>query len=295
MLMELKHLVMLALQVSILCMVFGFGLRTTWDDLLYLIRRPGLLLRSLLAVFVIMPVVAFALVQLFDFRHTVEVVLIALAISPVPPLLPKRELMAGGHDSYGLGLMAILALLSIAIVPLALELIKGISGRPLAVPTGVVAGLAFKTVLLPLATGMVVRATLPRIAERIVKPVTLFANILLPLAAILPLIGAMPAIRTLIGEGTLIAMVTFAAVGLAVGHFMGGPDPADSVVLAFSSACRHPAIALSIATAAFPHEHFGGAIILYLLVSIIVGIPYIVYVRKSTGGQHDAVGDHANA
>ena len=105
----------------------------------------------------------------------------------------------------------------------------------------------------------------------------------------------MPSIWALIGEGTLIAMAAFAAVGLAVGHFMGGPDPADSVVLALSSACRHPAIALSIAAAAFPHERFGGAIILYLLVSIIVGIPYIVHVRKLTGGAHAAVGDHANA
>jgi len=293
--MELKHLLMLALLVSVFCMVFGFGLRATWDDLLYLIRRPGLLLRSLLAVFVIMPVVAFALTRLFHFRHTVEVVLIALAISPVPPLLPKRELIAGGHDSYGLGLMAILALLSIAIIPLAVEILERISDWPFEVSSGVVAALALKTVLLPLATGMVVRATLPQIAERIAKPVTVFANVLLPLAAIVPLIGAMPAIWALIGEGTLIAMAAFAAVGLAVGHFMGGPDPGDSIVLALSSACRHPAIALAIATAAFPHEHFGATIVLYLLVGVIVSVPYIAYVRKSTGRQRATVGNHANA
>ena len=46
--MDLKHIVVLALQVSIFCTVFGFGLKTTTDDLMYLIRRPGLLLRSLL-------------------------------------------------------------------------------------------------------------------------------------------------------------------------------------------------------------------------------------------------------
>ena len=39
------------------------------------------------------------------------------------------------------------------------------------------------------------------------------------------------------------------SAGLLAGHLMGGPDPDHSVVLARSSACRHPAIALSIAAA----------------------------------------------
>jgi len=56
--MDAKQLVMFALRVSILCTVFGFGLKATKGDLLFLVRRPGLLGRSLLAVFVIMPAVA---------------------------------------------------------------------------------------------------------------------------------------------------------------------------------------------------------------------------------------------
>jgi BASS family bile acid:Na+ symporter len=61
---------------------------------------------------------------------------------------------------------------------------------------------------------------------------------------------------------------------------MGGPDPEHSVVLALSSACRHPAIALSIAATNFPDERFGGTILLYLIVSAVVGIPYIAWQRK---------------
>lgn len=293
--MDLKHLVVLALQVSIFCTVFGFGLKTTTDDLMYLIRRPGLLLRSLLAVFVIMPVIAVTLVRLFDFRHVVEVALIALAISPVPPLLPKRELKAGGQDSYGLGLMAILALLSIAVAPLASSILERVFGHSLTVAPGAIAVLAFKTVLLPLAVGMIVHAAVPRLAEKIEKPVALVANVLLSLGAIVFLVTLAPALWALIGQGTLVAMIIFAVAGLIVGHFMGGAEPSHSVVLALSSACRHPAIAMAIAAAAFPHEHFGAPIILYLLVGIIVGIPYIAYVRKSAHWHHEAEGHHANA
>ena len=293
--MDLKHIVVLALQVSIFCTVFGFGLKTTTDDLMYVIRRPGLLLRSLLAVFVIMPALAVALVRLFEFRHVVEVSLVALAVSPVPPLLPRRELKAGGQDSYGLGLMAILALLSIAVIPLAGGVLERVFGHPLSVAPGAVAMLAFKTVLLPLAVGLIVHAATPHLAERIEKPATVIANMLLCLAGIVVLVAVAPALWALVGEGTLVAMTIFAVAGLIVGHFLGGPEPSHSVVLALSSACRHPAIAMAIAAAAFPHEHFGAPIILNLLVGIIIGVPYIAYVRKSAPWQHEAAAHHLKA
>ena len=113
----MKTMVLLALQVSVVTTVFGFALHATLNDLLYLVRRPGLLVRSLLSVFVIMPVLALLLVRWFDFRPTTEIVVIALAISPVPPLLPdeadegrrQRALRAGSHD--------VLALVSIVAIP----------------------------------------------------------------------------------------------------------------------------------------------------------------------------------
>jgi BASS family bile acid:Na+ symporter len=55
------------------------------------------------------------------------------------------------------------------------------------------------------------------------------------------------------------------------------------VVLGLSTACRHPAIAYAIASANFPEERFGGAIILYLLLSTLVGIPYVKWNRRRLG------------
>ena len=88
--MDPKQIVLLAFQVSIAATVFGFGLGATREDLLYLWRRPVLLGRSLVSVLVVMPVVALVLAQVFDFRPLVEIALIALSISPIPPLLPGR-------------------------------------------------------------------------------------------------------------------------------------------------------------------------------------------------------------
>ena len=281
--MDLKQIVMLALQVSILLTVFGFGLRATVDDLLYLVRRPGLFVRAILAVFVIMPIVAVLLARMFNFP-TVKIALVALAISPVPPILPTKETKAGGHAAFALGLMAWLSLLSIVAVPLSLALLGWLFGRPLEEPLSAIAGVMLKGALVPLSAGMLVRAIVPDFAERLEKPVTLVAKVLLPLAVLVLVAGALPTIWELIGSGAVIAIVLFTLAGLLIGHVLGGPDPDHSVALALATASRHPAIAFTVAAANFPDVRFGGIILLYLIVSAIVCIPYIRW------QQHQVVG-----
>ena len=126
-----RALVLLALQASVFGTVFGFGLDTTLQDMLWVLRRPRLLMRSIVAMFVIMPAVAIALATLFDFLHVVEVALVALSISPVPPLLPRRQGQSGARGPYALGLMAWLALLSIGLVPGAFEVVERFAKQPL--------------------------------------------------------------------------------------------------------------------------------------------------------------------
>jgi BASS family bile acid:Na+ symporter len=285
--MDSKQLVVLALQISIIAIVFGFGLKATPNDLLYLLRRPGLLARSLLAVFVIMPIITVLLARTFDFLPTVEIALIALSISPLPPLLPRKEGKAGGVGSYGLGLMATLALLSILIVPAAVQILAYISGRSFEIAPSAVGNLMLKMVLGPLAAGMAARALVPALAARIAGPVNTLALILAALGLLPLLVVALPAMWGLVGDGTIVAMAIFALAGLAVGHFLGGPEPEEAVVLALSTASRHPAIALSIAAAAVPEERFGATILLYIIVTAIVAIPYIRW-RKSKVAQRAA-------
>jgi BASS family bile acid:Na+ symporter len=281
--MSAKDLLLLAIQISILTTVFGFGLRATADDLLYVVRRPGLLARSLLAVFVIFPLLTLALEEMFNFPLAVEVLLVALAISPVPPLLPGKETKAGGNISFAIGLMAVLALVSIVAVPLVLKILQWAFSRQLGISPVAIAAVVLKSTLLPLVAGMAVRAVMPAIAQRIEKPVALIAKVLLPLALVILLAGSFSAMWAAIGNGTLLAMAIITVAGLAVGHLLGGPDPDHAVVLALSTACRHPAIALSIASANFPNLQFAPIILLYLIVNAIVGIPYLKWQQRPVG------------
>ena len=127
----MRELILIVLQVSIMCTVLGFGLAASVADLLYLVHRPALLARSLLAVFVIMPIFTLGLVHLLAFPLTTEAVLLALSMSAVPPLLPMKQDKAGGNASYGLGLMVVLSFASIAVIPAVVAVMERFFERPI--------------------------------------------------------------------------------------------------------------------------------------------------------------------
>jgi BASS family bile acid:Na+ symporter len=276
--MSLQHYVLFTLQLSIVCIGFSAGLKSTMADVLFLWRRPGLLLRSVVSMLVVMPVVAVCLTAWLDVRQTAEIVLIATAISPVPPLLPSREAKAGGHQAYAISLMATLALLSIVTMPLTVELLAAYSGQPLTMPALNVARIAFISVLLPLGAGIALRAWTTA-AERLVRPTSVLGTLLLAIGSLLLLSATWRGIWGATREGPLVMIVAFVAIGIVVGRFLGGPDPRQATVLALSTACRHPAITLSIASANFPDERFGVMVLLYLLVGLVLLTPYVMWSR----------------
>jgi BASS family bile acid:Na+ symporter len=278
--MTTQTVILHCLQASIFGTVFGFGLAATVTDALYVVRRPGLLLRCLLAMFVAMPLVAILIVRIFEVPQATEIALVALAIAPIPPLLPKKESKAGGEGAFALGLMALMGLLAIVVVPLQVTLIGTYFDRDFQMSALAIAKVVLIMIVAPLLLGMLVRAYRPHLADRLSRPVSLLSFVLLLAMAVLVLYAMMPAVMTLIGNGTVVAIVAFIVIGLLVGHFLAGRSAERQTVLALSTASRHPAIALAIAKTNFPDVPLLGAtIVLYLIVVTVVAIPYVQWRR----------------
>jgi bile acid:Na+ symporter, BASS family len=285
--MSLQQYVTLALQLSIVCIVFSLGLMSTMADLLFLWRRPGLLLRSLVAMLVVMPVVAVGLTQWLDVRNTSEIALVAMAISPMPPLLPRREVKAGGLHPYAVSLLATLALLAIVTIPVSVGLLAAYYRKPLTAPASAIARLAFFSVLLPLSAGIAFRAW-TTVAVRLVRPASQLGTLLLVTGSLLLLSGTWRGIWGVIGDGSVVMVAVFVVFGLVVGRLLGGPDPRQATVLGLSTACRHPAITLSIASANFPDDRFGATVLLYLLVGLVLLAPYVMWSRVRIASGEDS-------
>jgi BASS family bile acid:Na+ symporter len=279
--MDVAHVIPFAMQASIFLVVFSVGLTATIEDLLYLLHRPGLAFRSFLSMNIAMALVAGLLAAAFDLHQAVKVALITLGMSPVPPLLPRKQVKAGGRGSYAIGLFVTAALSAIVFVPIEVPLIGQIFGKPVHMPPSAVARIVLVSVLLPLVLGVLVRRLAPDLSERAAKPIGSVAMALLILVALLILLSTWRPAVSLIGSGTLVAAMAFVVVGLGVGHLLGGPEPRDRTVLALSTACRHPGVAMAIASANFPAQTLElPAMLLYILVSVLLSIPYLAWRKR---------------
>jgi len=266
--------------------VFAVALGATTPVIKDLRSKPGLILRSLIAMNVIMPLFALALARWFKFDPSVEVAIVTLALSPVPPIIPRKEAKAGGTTSYILGLLGLASLVSIAYVPLAVHIIGTYLGRPMNVTGMIVAKAVLISVLVPLIAGLIVVRLAPSLAERIAPPLEKLGGVLLVIACVPIVIKVWPAMMALIGNFTLVAIALFVVVGLIVGHMLGGPDPNDRTVLALSNATRHPGVAIGIAHAAGSDDpNVVAAVFLSLLVAIVVCAPYTQLRRRSAAAR----------
>ena len=269
--MNLQTLIPLLLKASIFLTVFALGLQATIADATYLFRRPRLLIPGFLSIDVTMPLLALLLVMTLNLHPAVKVALVVLSVSPVPPIFPKKELKAGGEEDYTVGLLVATVVLAIAVIPITMEIFGKISGEALHMSALSVAIIVFKTVLTPLLLGIALRAVASKLADRMAKPVSSIAAVILILSALPALFVLIRNNLPLLVNGTLLAMTVFALVGYFVGHLFGGPDPRDRPVLAAATASRHPGLALAIAHANFPEQKLVvPTVILYVIVSGVV-------------------------
>ena len=281
--MDAITLIPLLLRASIVLMVFAFALEAAPKDLAYLFRHPAQLVRTLIAMNVATPLLAAALVALFSPHPVIAIALIALAISPVPPILPKKEIRAGGDRGDALATLFVVAVLAIVFVPLMVHLFGRMFEHTARVSVSSVAMLVAITVVGPLVAGVVVARVAPRFAARVAHPLGLVSFGLLVLVVLPVVFLERHGMLALVGDGTLLIFIAFNAIALAIGHVLGGPAPEQRTVLALSTATRHPGIAFAIAAANLPNKRQAlAAIGLYLLVNVVVSGGYLLWRRRST-------------
>ena len=232
--MTLANLIPVILQTSIFLLVLSIGLTATAQDAMSMFRHPGKLLRMVAAMDVVVPAFAVAMVLAFDFHRAVEIALVAIALSPVPPFLPIKAMQVGEQRTYTIGLLVAAAVLSVAYIPLVMALLDRFSPATLAMSPVTVAKAVATSVLVPLAAGIAVRFLVPRLAERAARLVLVVAVVLLAAALLPVLVIALPAIASLVGNGTIVALAALVAVGLAAGHLLGGPRPEERTMLALA-------------------------------------------------------------
>ncbi len=280
-----NSIIMYFITATIFTLMLGIGINYPIRDLISLWRQRELLVRSLLAVVVLVPLWVAVLLMVFNLSIEQATGLALLAAAPGAPLTNKRTQMAAGHTTYAPSLQLTLALLAVIVTPVIVGIFNACFDFPTArVSIYQVALQVGEVTFLPVLIGLLIRRFAPGTAERIGKPVRVIADVMFGLMALLliVLLAAVADVRSmlLLGWMPVLGIIAMAGGGLAIGHLLGGPSLETGSILAIASIARNVGLALFIAGLYDYGQLVIFTIINYMLLGSVIGIFYSIWCRR---------------
>jgi len=279
-------LIRVVARIAVPLIAFSVGLASRSARGARLWHQRSLLLRSLLAVLVLVPLAAYLMTRGLDLQPPLIGGLLVSAISIGPVAAMRKSRKVGGEASYALGLNVVLLVLSIVYVPLAVAGFAALYGRALWIPPVEVAKVIGPLQFAPLILGILFGRLAPKLAARVERPVTIVANGIFAGLVAVVLIGAAKPILG-IGVGGLLAVASLAVVAVVLGHLLGGPEEENRIVLAAFTTLRFPALALLLANAAGPRV--APIVMAYVVLSTLVVVVYVFLekaARRARASRH---------
>src|SRR6516164_3522285 len=201
---------MLAFVVSSMLAV---GVSLTVAQILAPLRSYKLVLSALLANFVLMPAAAWAIARLLRLDEPLGIALLLLGAAAGAPFLPKLVGIGRGNLAFAVGLMVLLMVLTVAYMPLVLPLLlEGVSVDAMGIARSLIL-----LMLLPLGIGLLMKARLLQVADRIRMPLNKLSSLSLAVLFTLLLVTNAKNVISLFGTRGILASVLFLFGGIAIG------------------------------------------------------------------------------
>jgi BASS family bile acid:Na+ symporter len=180
------------LPIALAIIMFGLGLSLTVGDFVRVGRYPKAALVALGCQVLLLPLLAFGLIELFGLTAVLAVGMMLLAASPGGTTANLFSHLAGGDVALNITLTAINSVLAAFTLPIVVNLsVSYFMGAEsdLALPFSEVAGV-IAIVLVPVAIGMTVRHFATGFADRMDKPVKIGSALVLAAVIVTALVIA---------------------------------------------------------------------------------------------------------
>lgn len=268
--MSIDRLINLLVTVTLIEMMVTVGLRVTFAEIIDVAGNWRLVVRALVANYVVVPLVAIMLLLLFNADPMVAAGFLVLAVCPGAPFGPPFARIAHANVPAAVGLMVILAGSSAVASPVLLSvLLPWLSdGEAARIRPISLVGTLLVTQLLPLLVGLLVNHWRPRLAARLVDPLELVSKILNLGAAGLILatqFRMLVEIRLL----AFVGMLALLAASLIIGGLAGGSDVEGRKTMALTTALRNAGLGLVIVTGTFAGTPAATATLAYGIFAVL--------------------------
>src|SRR5882724_4475610 len=264
--------------IFVLSSMLAMGLGLTVGQIMAPLQSLRLVALSLLANFVLMPLVAILVAKLLKLNEPLGLGLLVLGSAAGAPFLPKLAQLAKGNLAFSVGLMVLLMVITVGYLPLVLPLLlPGVS-----VNSAKIARSLFLLMLLPLAGALAVKAKFPVAAERTKPLLDRVSNLSLILVIALLTVVNFKSVLGVFGTRGILAGLLFIAVGFGVGWLLGGPAADTRVVLGLGTAQRNIAAALVVGSQSFEDPKVVVMVVVVAIVGLLILMPLSRMLARSS-------------
>jgi len=233
--------------------MFSVGLAYSVRSIVGPLREVRAVFRALVANFVLVPLFAVAIERIIPIEPPLALGLFLLAASAGAPFLIKLASAARSDLALSAALLLLLVPATVVFLPFYVPLAMAhpsLSGLTY-VPANLLAiGVPLlSTMILPLVVGLVVHATAPRWAARLVPIVGKLATVTLLLVVIATFLANVHEVLRILKTGAIGAALALIGGAFAIGYLMSGRD--RGVVLGLATSQRNIAAAMVVASRSF--------------------------------------------
>ena len=263
----LYNLGTIAIYVFILASMLLTGLMVTVGDLVAPLHNRRLLGLSLFANFILVPLIAVALIILIPMNPELAAGLLLISIAAGAPSTAKVAQFTGGNVARAVSLSIILTIITVIITPFLVPFIlEGAQADPLAVMANLVV-----MILVPLVLGIMIKSRSEPLAARIRPVVDWASNISIAVIfltfGIIFLSRLREIVSTTSGAIAVVVAIVFTLAALGLTYLLGGLEKDARQDLAFGAGFRNATAALVVIFAAFT-DMANDVLLMVLMVTI---------------------------
>lgn len=265
--------------------MLAMGLSLTVPMIIKPLKNVSLVVRALLANFVLVPILAYLILLLIPLEGSLGIGLIVLACAAGAPFLPKLVQGAKGDVAFGVGLMVMLMVVTIFYLPIVLPLLlEGVQVDPWAIAQSLIV-----TMLVPLVIGLLIKSHSPDAADHWGPVMNKISSLTILVLLVVGLGLNASNILGLIGSGGLLALLIFIIGSLLIGFLLGGREGQVRSVMGLGTAQRNVAAAIVVST-----QNFSGTdTITFVLVAAILLLLVLLPTARRLGAHSEEQGEPA--
>lgn len=260
--------------------MLAVGLAHDWRDIVGPLRQLRKVVRALAVNFVLVPLLAWLMLQLVPLARPLGIGLFLVATAAGAPFLVKLAQLAGSDVALSTTLLVVVLPATVVYMPIVV---------PLALPDAQVSAMAIAgplalTMLLPLAAGLAAHERLAGLARRLQPAMAGLSTLALVVLVAATLLANLREVLDILRTSAIVAALVFLGGAFALGYFLGGPGRESKEVLGLGTAQRNVAAAMVVATQSVRDPDALSMVVVTSLVAFAILFPIAATMRLRRRG-----------